>query len=628
MKPIWILLVFILIQGVSVSGQRTRDTPQINRNDGSTQATQPDSLQSEKASNLPDTTIYSIVKIKDLTREISYADTTLDNFHTYHSLYQQDLFDADLGNFGSASKALFYRPLIRRGIHFGYDQYESYRRTNQDMYFFNLNRPFTSFYYSPQSGDNFIVKAIFSRSFANNINFTLDYQRVSQKGIYQHQATKSTNMNFGFWKKGGRHEVLLTGTINAINEENNGGITSDTLFNLPLYNFRTRIPVNLENANTRHAMSQANLTNYFHLANGVERNTDLIFKHSFTFERGSYKFYDEDSSMDSIYYLTFYIDPSKLRSYTQYTNYQNEAGVKLNLKIGQLFVGINHTYSSILQGSNASGQHNTYLIYDGETKNTGAFNLSYEGHLGLFGNIGEYLLRASTELDLRNLGKIKFQIESGIEQVGLVYQNFYLNEQSLWSTSFIKPKTNVLSAELQLKSIKLKLQGNIINLTDPTYFNETRYPVQWQGNVTISQLLLNHKLGLGPIHLEQSLGLQNISDNIFQLPTWLSKHNLYIEAQLFKKMKSRLGAEIRMNQSYKASGYFPVTGQFHLRSDGEVVGLKLIDAYASFKIDQLRVFLKMENINHLVRKDISYNFRDYPLFDSNFRIGLSWLLKD
>ena len=151
---IYLTLLIILISQYQLSAQNHSPTPQ---------------------GYIPDTTIIEYYSISDIDKRKPYIDTLFDDLEKYVAARRFREGALTLGNQGSAAQKIIYTG--RKDIYtdIGYHQYDIYRKSIFELPIYEANRTFNDLYFSPSDGsENFIVGAKFSRSFADNVEFSLD----------------------------------------------------------------------------------------------------------------------------------------------------------------------------------------------------------------------------------------------------------------------------------------------------------------------------------------------------------------------------------------------------------------------------------------------------------------------
>ncbi|MEM6964130.1 MAG: putative porin [Bacteroidota bacterium] len=214
--------------------------------------------------------------IENPNQEYPYQDTVLSNyFHQFDPARNRKFDYGALGYIGSPLQELVYTPKLRRGFDVGLHQYDLYKIKVDDLRFYNLKTAYSDFFFSQGgSQDDIQLKAKFSRNFAKNINVSLDYHRISQFGtndpigyFFQNQRARHTAIAGGmaFKNNTNTYQGFFAFSNNIHQQEDNGGIQSDSFFLNQEDGFATNlaIPVNLNNATTRHSEQEITYTQYY-----------------------------------------------------------------------------------------------------------------------------------------------------------------------------------------------------------------------------------------------------------------------------------------------------------------------------------------------------------------------------
>lgn len=576
----------------------------------------------------PDTTTvewYQINQIKDLQ---SFSDTLLDEIHIYNPLEKGKLFAQHLGNLGSAARPLFYELQQRHArLDFGFHDFDPYLKSRQNIKLYRTNKAFSKLAVVPGSNqDNFMVSALFSRPFKNDVQLTIDYSRMIQDGLYSNQATRLTNLAFVIAKKYKSRDMIISYVSNANNASQNGGITTDTLFNQEFSNFRRSIPVRLSGAQTRHANQEYAVNNYFQLS----RYEGISFRHELAYETGSFKFYDESiSNEEQLYYNRYVTEDRGIRSYLSYNKLETSLTGDLLWKGFNVNAGINYSYYRINQ------EATQYSVNDISATGTLSFQINdrmslySDAYIGLGSNIAEYELRGKAMINLND--GIQLSASAVLERYrpALIHQQAYINQIEIWNNSFSKPLRNTLHAELSIKQLGISAEISQIAITNPIYYNQNAEVDQYDGTVLISQLYGRSHHQLSSLHMKHQVGLQNLSDNIFNLPRLLSEHEFYWQNFIFKKrMWARFGIRVKTVESYVAADYSPVIGVYHQNAGEPDAFLYQADAYISFKVDKVRAFILAENLSQTINNQVFALTADYPIVDFKVKLGFHWDLYD
>lgn len=574
----------------------------------------------------PDTTTIKEFYLADLNQKVIQADTLLDQFHLYSPAESEPLFSQTLGNLASSTRHLYYQSERQvNGFDFGYHQFDLFRLNRQHFQQIDSEKAVSNLFFSPGSTQtNFMIKAQFSRPFKNDVQLTIDYQRVLQQGLYESQNTRSTNLGISLWKSYPNRDIIFTVVTNANNEIHNGGVATDTLFNVENYNIRTLIPTVIEDAETRHADSDFALNNYFTL----EQYEGIRFRHEIAHKRGSFKFVDE-SAFNSPYYGDLWLESRGIRSFVKYRKWESSLWANLDIKSIKLQTGINYSYYTIDQEPTGQSIHDISILGTVDFSPNKTISIHADGYLGIGENIGEYTIDGEAEVDL--FSKVDFKIQGNFKRFrpSLIHQQAFINQLSIWSNDFSQPLENKLAASLGFPEYGVKLDVSQTALTNPIYFDESFKPIQFNGTVLISQLYAKTHHQFKFIHFKNEIGLQSLNQAIFNLPRFLTEHELYFEDYIFKKrMLARLGFRLKTVESYRLSNYSPVHGAFYFQNESIAKNPFFYqgDVYVSFKVETFRAFLRAENLTQLVTKNVFELVNPYPIFDYRLRFGVAWTM--
>ncbi len=584
-----------------------------------------------------DTTSVYLFKLDDLDKRTQFSDSLLHEFHLYSPIEKGFLFGQSLGNLGSSSRPLLDEIEVdRKGLRLGYHQYDPYRLDRQDFNLVNSQKSVTNLFFSPGSNQrNFIIKAQFSRPFKNDVQLTVDYTRVLQEGFYASQNTRLTNVGMSISKKYKNHTLVFTAISNADNESQNGGVTqfdggilpaADPLFLLEEFEFRSTIPTSITEGQTRHATQEYALNNYFTLS----RYENIQFRHEIALERGSFKYSDESVLGEEEFYGLFLNDDRGVRSFVEYSSWKNSLWASLSLDKFDIDLGFNYSFYNIDLEARTENIHDLGLLGRIGFELADRFSFIGDAYLGIGENVGEYTLNATLQGEIADGVGLKAFATFQRFRPSILQQETYINQQVIWDNDdFSQSLENQLGGTLDLSRFGIGVTVRLLIQNNPIFINTLREPQQFnEGTVFNTQFLVDTKHKLFFLNLENQVGIQQIDNNIWQLPSFLSEHELYIEEFIFKKrMLARFGGRLRTVEPYLAAGFSPVHGFFHQTEAGqEQPFFWQADAYISFKIDKFRAFIRAENLSQAFRGDVFYLTNPYPIFDYKIRLGVGWTL--
>ena len=624
----WIVFIILGIIFPNLTIGQIQPNPNVI-SDGRNSSISNDSL----GTGLPDSIILQYFKLSDINEVYTVSDTSLDNFfHQYDPVKRKAIDHFNLGNAGSASRPQTFNANPFIGFHTGLRQYDIYNLKLSDFRFFQNNVPHSDVAFTPVSDQqNFIVKSDFSRSFDDGTSISVNYNRIRQEGFYANQTTKITNFgtSLRYQSEDKRYTGFLSFISNVNDEIQNGGVQQDTFWRVDILADRQTVPTRTINAQTRYVQRSYSLVNYYQLNNPDKSKLNLLLRYDLSFDRNSYKFSDVDvtSAQDTIEYGQFLTEGRGIR----FSNSVNKTGNafysyltndnNLNARVGLVY----DRYTIDQQGF-GSVFDNIYLDFKGNIPIFGGLSIKSNGQLGIGEGIGDFLLKGSLDLDISNW----IQLEGGISLYRhtpeMMTRSLVLNGLSFYENEFVKPIGTEFFGKFQIPILNLKgsFKQSIIN--NSIFYNSEGRPEQFEDIFTATTLTLENNIRWKSIGLNNYLMLQTFSENIYNLPTVFSKHNLYSEFWLFDKViQSRAGVEFRFQPTHQGADFNPITGNF-FQSDVDLGFYPITDIYFTGKLQSFRFFLRFENISNLLNESVQFQTVHYPQYDFKFRFGVSWLL--
>ena len=568
------------------------------------------------------------VYINDLSKEYVFRDSTLEYFEDYDPTKAFDKFYFTLGNQGSTHQSALFEfgnsvfPMLRR------DQYEAYTIPVDNLKFYNLNRPYNDLSFSPMgSQEDFIVKAKFSQEFKESVNVSVDYFRVTNTGEYKSQAARATNFGIGFWVRNPKkkHQMLVSYTSNNHTEEFNGGHLSGvdpssvigTSFN---------VPVNLNDAFLRKEDYNIAVDNYI----GDPAKWNLF--HRIDYRSSDYLFYDEVNSLagstDVNFYDQFLVDERGIRSYQAQKTMTN-----------RFLVGRGEQHPVFI----AAGVTHKLQNFDFEIQELRESQLSLDGKVGL--NIKDIFLKAEANLGLINIGgnlflnavagyrsKKLFDLSGGFKLLRtdpfLQDQQLVLSHNLFYDHAFDKISTTSIYGDLHIPFTRTSVNVASLLIDNAVYYDSSGIPLQNSEIVSGLKVSLQQKIGWRWIQSDHMVHYQVFNNNLWNLPTLLSKHKLYVQFPLFSEaLKLKVGATFSQFLQDEGLAFNPINGVFH-PIDESLPWFKNLDFFIAGQVESFRVFVAYDNALDLFVPGVNYHAQNHAQWNALIRFGVRWILFD
>ena len=652
------ILLLLLLLGAGAYAQRPTPTRPPVTTSPDVPPSPPQPLPTDSAAfqqqldEVPDTVGIFYFFADNPNQETPFSDSLLFNFQQYDPVRQRNFDYAHLGNLGSAHRPIVHPTSWRRGFDIGLHQFDLYLLPAHQMPFYRLQKAFTnaSFMVGSEQADSYLTTT-FSRNFARGLNFTFDYKRISQLGRqnqYPNQNTRNTSVGTGFWLqgKGGRYQGFLSITGNAIEHEDNGGIAVEPDFEAPNAALSSA-DVFLNNAQTRHQHRELAYTQYFQI--GGKPDSIKGFTRAFTAIHQllagdhRYKFFDRNVVADSTFFDWFpqlRTDVRGVRHYLQHRQIENSFRLRtFRLRKGKasdvrterdlLEAGLVHSIHFVGQEPRDSVINNLFLTGRWNVRFGERLRLETYGHLGFFDNLGDYRVQGNLQLDFGKLGRLEGEFINQLYSPTLLQHRFYLSQRPVWENNFRQTLETTIGGTYVLPALNLRVTGRYHLLNNYIYFDTLALPQQTSIPISILQLLVQQNFKFWFVHIDNMVALQNTSSDLVRLPRVFAKHSLYYEGYWFKVLNVKLGFDLRYNDTYFATYYNPVTGQFQLQNQQAVAFYPALDGFFSMRVTRFRAFAKMENLTNILLADrLFYQTAFYAHPRASFRMGIKWRLTD
>ncbi len=634
------LLSFSLLF-LSITFLFSQQPDDFRSNSGRRSDTIPDRLSNELTHEIMDTSHIFYFYADNPYDQFPFNDTLLDTrFSQYDPIRQQDVDYFSLGNLGSAHHPIYYDAYDREGFDIGLHQFDLYKA--RKLKYYVVETPYSEAFYSQGANqEDSYFKGNFSRQFSDGINFSLNYSRINNIGSYDRAKARNTSLAMGIWLHRSRYDGFLTYINNVIQQQDNGGIVADTFFNLDLYQQRISIPTQLETANTRHADESITFTQHLKLRKtndslGVAAKRNFRLNHTVQWQTLDYKFDDEMVTDDSTYYRQQLVDSRGLRQYIGANNLSNYFGLAtFKSKDGSgiiqnrdnFEVGIKHRiYFLVHEPEDRRNVNNLMLMGKFSFVPNNKFLIQADGHFCFWDNAGDYKVNGVLGMNLGNAGKLAVSLKQQRYAPALVQNRTYISQVQMWDNDFTKPIETKLAASYTIPFVNVKVDGSYHLINNPIYFDTLATVQQYDGAVSLVQLLFKKNFTFGKWHLDNTVVLQNSSEDVIRVPNFYTMNSFYFEGLVFKKkvLLLRTGLDLRMASDFYVPNYSAVIGQFHLQDDFNQQLYPIVDFALSFKVTRFRGFFRLDNITSYVTDRIYYGAHWQPLYEHNFRVGITW----
>jgi len=586
-------------------------------------------------------------------------DTTLGQMH--HFQQTQPWWGNDLGNYGTAARNLYFTPDQNIGFNLGYDIYDLYKIKFDSLRFYNTTRPYSSFSFMLGSKEEQNVDFLHTQNISPNWNFAARIRYMSSEGFFAQQKASSisTSITTDYKSTNSKYHLKLAFIYNTFNQDENGGIVSDSFLTLSNYADRRRIPVNMPlMGNNKSAVK-----------NGLS-NLDLYIQNNYSWGLSD-TLYNEDSTKATYQFTPRFRLQHELRIHNENHLYKDQAPDSLRYVIFQPshfgyndsvygaqnwyyvdnkfsingFVGksnhlaelklgianrIDHFQQNFLIGKDPHTYISNYLFGEILKEAVDSNQWSYQANAAFYFTgpaIGDFNINASIGRDLGKFGNISLGLQQTLSEAPFAVQNFRTNfyEQN---ASFSKVSTTKLWGNLSIPKIKLDIAVNNYIITNFLYFNEGMKAEQFNTAFYVTQISGRKELNYKAFGLGNEIVWQQATANApLHLPAFMLREQLKIETFMFKNaLKVAVGLEARYTTPYFIDAYTPYLNQFYLQNEYKSNNLPEVAAFFNFKIKAFRAFVVVDQLQQLIAKNNINALAWYPSQNMLFRLGFNWVL--
>ncbi len=580
-------------------------------------------------------------------RKLFTLDTLLEGIHQYNYLDRSNNQFTDLGNLGTALRPIFYEtPAIGRQT--GFNAYAPYGIATQNVRYFDTRSPYTNMYLVLGGRGQNILNFDFTQNIAPRWNVGFNIQRMTSDLQFGENGTTATanqrlveNWNFvahtNYSSKNKKYTLLFH--YNNLNHRSGdqGGIvltksdsaTSNRFQGTPF----------LRQANSKE------IHNDLHLYHQYVLDTAFQVYHTLDFRGQSYRYNDLNltQNLDTIaelgrpFYPQVYFDSLETRQTTRFRLFENQFGLKGQFSTGRSAFNYRAWLRQRIYG--LTNQFNIGRFLPDSSYRTRRFENFVGGWLGYY--FPDSLTRATAELeyligrDLRLQGRLESRfLTAGYESVfasPTLLQERFISNNLQWDNDFKLRGTQHAYGLLNLRLGGFRLQPGLdyYLLSNYIYFDEKAVPRQETDAFSILRTGLGWEFRSGKFSLLGQTYYTIVSrENILRIPDLFANARIEYELLLFKKLYVLAGIEVHYRSSYKADMYMPLTQQFHLQNNTTLDRYLMAAPFANFRINRVRLFVKMTNANQDLFGRIYDASPYFPAMRRSLSFGVHWLLFD
>ncbi len=546
--------------------------------------------------------------------------------HTYNNLSYNSTNSQLFPSFGSRAK------------HYSYMEIE-------DVDYYDMPTPFTELMYRSVFEQGQLLDALYSVNTNRQFNFTISRKGLRSLGNYQHFLTSTSNFRFStnYNSKDKRYKLRTHYVSQKLFAEQNGGIRDEDIMDFEngtdQFLDRSVFDPYFENADNELSGRRYYIDNSYNLSNQNDsiKTNSLVIGNTISYEKRYYKFNQSSANeyFGDSYNLSLIDDKSRLRSFL----FKIGADYKTK-KLGDFGVSLeynNHKYNfGNIDSLNISGFSNSIkydgMIFSGSySKNSDKFKIKANFSSSIADNISGNSLSGSLDYNLNEDINIKGNISLSSHQPNYNFSLFKSNYISYnWENNF----ENIENREfnIEFKSNKyFNLRLDYLDIKNYAYFTKDDLnvvkPFQDLDNINIIKLRVSREFSINKFFFDNQIQYQKVSNGrgIINLPELIARNSIYFSSHLLDKaLFLQTGFSFSYFSKYYMNSYDPLLSEFYVQNSKKIGGFPLMDFFVNAKIQQTRLYFKLEHFNSTFTGYNFYSAPNYPYRDFSFRFGLVW----
>ena len=581
--------------------------------------------------------------------DTTYVDTTLSLKKEYKfNARRKDNFNLmAFSNMGQSYNTLSFDfkserlmpELGARGKFFNY-------RTVEDISYYHVPTPLTELFYKTGFEQGQVAQGFFTVNLSEQFNFSISYKGLRSLGNYQHFLSNSGDFEstMNYKTKNERYITKVHFVAQNINNEENGGLTEEEVGYFesgdPEFLDRGVFDMNFQDADNTLKTKRFYLDQRYYIV----KPQDSLAKHSLnvtnilTFDDQYYQFNQETANayFGESFESSNISDRATLENfYTQFQlNYANSILGELQFNVS--YDNYNYGYDQvvILEEQYITNRlKGSAVAVGGKYHNKfGGFDIYGDAGLNVTGDFAANYFTGKAAYQFTDDILVSAAINHNASQPNynfLLYQSAYLNYN--WETNFSTEKTQQLSFKFESEKI-LNLTVDYSTITDYAYFKNDPLaggikPYQDNGTVSYLRVRLDKEIRFGNFALDNSIMYQNIQegDQVLNMPEFVTRNTFYYRNRLFKNaLLLETGVTFNYFTDYYMDAYDPLLSEFYVQNDQEFGNFPRFDFFLNAKIQQTRIYFKVEHFNAAFSGYDYFSAPYYPYRDLHLRFGIVW----
>jgi len=513
-----------------------------------------------------------------------------------------------------------------------------------DIKYYDVKTPTATFIYHTAMRNGAALSSTYTQNIGKRFNFAVEYMGLRSQGFYRNSLAANNNTLFSghYTSKSGNYELFAHYLHQNVNNEENGGISDDALFQ------SGNSESNKENAqvNLLGSSSQFSYRRYYLSHQFTPFNSEKFpFRIRHTLVNQGNKYYYFQDGLENYWYdqaseIVNGFSPSTKKYSNNFSNtvslvFDNEkfkldAGVRYQM----LKFGLNEIDLPLVDVPAELKENRLGAVGNLQVRLFDKFQLNSFLEFSKGSQFGNYL---------KTTNNIKFEpIKDYFVNAKVNFQSVYPSFNYLANSSayrrfnyYLQDAKNQAVTEIggsiNLKWFRSQLFANYFRIDNYTYFDSSATPRQSDNSLNISQIGGDATFSYRKFHLNTRVQFQSALTNkeLLPMPSFIGRANFFFQSKAFKNAAEiQAGIKVYYFSKFASREYFPILNEYILPTANSfsIGGQPIADLYINMKVKKMFFFIEGQQIGTLISYNKAYAFPHYPVYDFRLNIGIVWYL--
>jgi len=513
-----------------------------------------------------------------------------------------------------------------------------------DIKYYDVKTPTATFIYHTAMRNGAALQSTYTQNIGKRFNFAVEYMGLRSEGMYRNSLAANNNTLFSghYISKSGNYELFAHYLHQNVNNQENGGIADDELFQSGNSEAnKQNAQVNLESSSSQFSYRRYYLSHQFTPFNSEK----FPFRIRHTLSNQGNKYYYFQDALENYWYTTSsqIVDGFSPSTKKYSNNFSNTVSLVLDNEKFKLDAGVR--YQMLKFGLNEIDL--PLVDVPAELK---------ENRLGAVANLqvklfDKFQLKSFLEFSngsqfgnyLKTTNNIKFEpIKDYFVNAKVNFQSVYPSFNYLANSSayrkfnyYLQDAKNQAVTEIggsiNLKWFKSELFANYFRIDNYTYFDSSAMPRQSDNSLNISQIGGDATFSYRKFHLNTRVQFQSALTNkeLLPMPSFIGRANFFFQSKAFKNAAEiQAGIKVYYFSKFASREYFPILNEYILPTADSfsIGGQPIADLYINMKVKKMFFFIEGQQMGTLLSYNKAYAFPHYPVYDFRLNIGIVWYL--